>query len=329
MKNWPKISIVILNKDGKDFTIQCLGSVFQSDYPDYEIIMVDNGSKDGSQKLIKKSFGQKKNFLLIENPDNQGFAGGSNQGAEKATGDWLMFLNNDTIVEKNWLKNLMNEVLANNDVAAAGCKQRLLLKKDYLDAVGGYLDHFGWSEKKGYQEKDKKQYDKEEEVFYGHGSSLLVRRDVFWKIGGFDKDYIAYYEEVDLCWRIWLAGYKIIFAPGSVIYHYGGGWQKKHPNSSFFYLMRRNHLITLLKNYSCKDLILRLPVVLVFYFLSVLVFLFKGDFSRAASYLRAVGWNIKNFNQTIKKRKKIQRNRKVSDGQIPFSPKIYFIAQFL
>jgi hypothetical protein len=331
IKKLPKISIIILNCNGGKFLNNCLKSVFATNYPDFEVILVDNGSTDGSPQLALRQFASPKNLQVILNEKNLGFAGGNNQGATKAKGDWLLFLNNDTEVEKNWLRNLIDEVLKDKKVAAAGCKQRSLVKRTHLDAVGGYLDRFGWSQKTGYKEKDKGQYDKVCEIFYGQGSSLLVKADIFKKIGGFDESYIIYYEEVDLCWRIHLASFKIIFVPRALIYHFGGGWQKKQPASSFFYLMRRNHLTTLIKNYSLANLAWILPLILFFYLASVIVLFFQGQNERAGSYLRAIGYNIQNLKSIFIKRKQIQKIRKISDSQLNylFLPGVLFFQQFL
>jgi len=332
IKKLPKISLIILNLNGKKFLNNCLKSVFATNYPDFEVILVDNGSTDGSPQLALRQFASPKNLQVILNEKNLGFAGGNNQGATKAKGDWLLFLNNDTQVEKEWLSSLMDEVLKDKKVAAAGCKQRSLIKKNYLDAIGGYLDRFGWSQKIGYKEKDKGQYDKVCEIFYGQGSSLLVKADIFQKLGGFDKDYIIYYEEVDFCWRIHLAGFKIIFVPRAIIYHFGGGWQQKQPDSSFFYLMRRNHLTTLFKNYSTEKLVYILSAALFFYLASIIVFLCQGKIDRAWAYLRAIGYNIKNLPQNLSKRKIIQQKiRKIEDKGLSklFLPGVLFFKQFL
>lgn len=328
---FPKVSIIILNRDGKEFIIPCLKSVLKTEYPNFEVIVVDNGSKDGSPQIIEKKFGRQKNFKLIKSPINLGFAGGNNRGGESASGVYLMFLNNDTKVRKEWLKSLIKAAESYPRFGAGSPKQLSLVKKERIDALGGTLDRFGWSKKEGYKEKDQGQYDQMKEVFYAQGSCLLVKKNLFEKVGRFDEDYVIYYEEVDLCWRIRLFGYKVLFIPQSVIYHFGGGWQKKQPKNPFFYLLRRNHLMTLMKNYNGFNLIKRLPIVLLFNLFTAVFFLFKRDFERSKAYLVAIVSVFRHLPRLLKKRRFVQNKiRKIEDKELEklFEPKILFFEQW-
>lgn len=254
----PIVSIIILNWNGKKDTMECLRSLKKTDYPKnkYEIIVVDNGSTDDSVKTIKRLFPDVK---IKKNKKNLGFAQGNNIGAKIAKGNFLVFLNNDTTVEKNWLKPLANKIL-DNDVGA--CMPKIVYtsyhgkKKKIINTAGGGFTRFGFPYLIGEGEK-KEKYNKSELIFWSSGCCLMIKKQLFFKLNGFDKNFVMYAEDFDLSWRVWNEGYKVMFVPDSVIYHKGGQtirrlerskYRKSKFGPKYYYFQNRNVIRAIKKN---------------------------------------------------------------------------------
>jgi GT2 family glycosyltransferase len=307
MSDLPSVSVIIVNYNNKKFLEKCIGSVFRSNYPNFEVVFVDNASKDGSVDFVKERFGSKSSLTIVQNSENLGFAEGNNAGMRHAAGKYFVLLNNDTEVDKNWLLELISVMESDQNIAAAQCKLISANVPEILDNAGGFIDRLGFSVERGANEEDQGQYDKEDEIFYAKGAGFAVRRCVLNEIGSFDKDYFLYFEETDLCWRIWLRGYRIVFVPKSLVYHYGFGSilvTKPRKNLTFEYHNTKNQIMTLLKNYELSNLVRYVPAVV---FLKVLF-----DFAtfRSDHFIRVRGilYVIRNFNKIWIKRKNIQRN---------------------
>jgi GT2 family glycosyltransferase len=280
----------------------------------YEIIVVDNGSTDGSQEFIKKNFSY---VRLIENKENLGFAEGNNIGARAAKGKYLVFLNNDTQVTRNWLLNLVKVMESDDKIGICAPKQLLGDKKTILYG-GGAINYTGLSYSINMYEKDFKETEIKETAF-ASGAAFFIRKDIVNKIGLFDKDYFIYHEDVDLSWRVRLAGYKIMYVPTSIIYHYFKF--KRRPQK--MYLLERNRFMTVFKNYSSRSFLLVLPMLIMFEAPIFLYSIANGWFIlKVKSYL----YIIQNIGKIIKKRKSVQRLRKVDDREIirGFAPEISF-----
>jgi len=241
----PRISVVILNFNGMRHLKRCLESVLNTEYPNFEVIFVDNASVDGSLNLVKRNFGGKQNIRIVQNEKNYGFAEGNNIGAKKADGHYLVFLNNDTEVKVNWLKELVKA----SGPPGIGVVQSMSLwirDRRTIDSFGGFIDAFGYSHNLADFAS------RSNEIFYAEGLCLFISKELFDKIGGFDGDYFFFEEDVDLCWRVHLQGLKVVVAPESIVYHARGGTapgklMKLEPN--WARLTARNRLITLVKNY--------------------------------------------------------------------------------
>jgi GT2 family glycosyltransferase len=247
----PKIAVVILNWNGKKFLEQFLPSVLSSTYSNYEVIVADNGSSDDSIAFLQTTYPV---IRLIRFDHNRGFAKGYNEALKQVEADYYVLLNSDVEVTRNWLEPMVQ--LLENDPSIAACQPKLLAfnnKKlfEYSGAAGGWLDKYGYPFAKGRVfdicEEDHGQYDQTEPIFWASGAALFIRAKVFHEMQGFDEYFFAHQEEIDLCWRIQLAGHKIYSCPASVVYHVGGGTLPRG-NTKKTYLNFRNNKIMLSKN---------------------------------------------------------------------------------
>lgn len=267
----PWVTVVVLNYNGKHYLKDCFTSLGSLNYPPdkLELVMVDNGSSDGSTEYVKAHF---PSVRLICNERNLGFAEGNNIGARQARGDYVAFLNNDMRVDADWLIELVKTALSEKEMVCAGGK---ILSWDgkKLDFVGGTLNFYGMGFQphhgSPYADDD---YSEEKEILFACGGSMLIERDVFLGCGGFDEDYFAYFEDVDLGWRLWLLGYKVMFAPRAISYHLHQGTAKKLPDEKKAVLYERNALATIIKNYSQENLDRILPVALLLTAKRMLIF---------------------------------------------------------
>jgi GT2 family glycosyltransferase len=251
--NFPSVSIITVNLNGKDYLKELLESIKELDYPKdkLELIVVDNGSSDGSVEFLSSAF---PDIKIIRNSYNTGFAFANNQGAKAATGGYVAFLNNDTKVDINWLTELVKPVYGNKETVCSGSKVLSIDGKN-IDFVGGMINFEG----KGFQidygvltEKDI--HNDYRYLPFVNGGAMLVDRKVFLNIGGFDEDFFAYYEDVDFGWRLWVLGYKVIFAPKSVVYHVHHGTSKIFSEDKLRFLKERNALYAVFKNYNDENL---------------------------------------------------------------------------
>jgi len=319
----PKVSVIVLNYNGMRYIERCLSSVFLTNYPSLEVILVDNASKDGSRDLALSMFGRKAGFRLISSPVNLWVPGGYNLGARNSAGEYLIFLNNDTVVESDWVIELIRTISKDSSIGAAQSKILVLENPCLLDCAGGFLDPLGMPWERGAGKKDLGQYDKPDEIFYAKGAAMMVRRDVFFKVGGFDETYMSYFEETDLSWRIWLHGLRVIFVPTSKIYHAGGGTMHLVYRPDIYYRYRRNQLLTLLKNYNSKNVVKYFGIAILVDFRNLLVILLSKLTRRRVQLVQPITllsvyvWLIRHIDTVIEKRAFVQmRIRKVSDSFI-------------
>ena len=234
-----KISIIILNWNGKKITSGCLKSIKNQSFKEYEIIVVDNASSDGSQEYFKKKFPKVK---LIENKENLGYAGGNNIGIKKANADYILILNNDTILDKNFLEELWKE---RNKADILGVKNYYFDKKNLVWAIGSKVNKFTMKAKLvGNKLIDSKDIDKME-IEHAVGSAIFLNKKVIDKIGFLDEDYFAYYEETEWQTRAINAGFKISWVPSAKLWHKvaystGGG---RSPMSAYYLVRNRAYYI--------------------------------------------------------------------------------------
>jgi len=248
MEQQPRVSVIILNYNGKQFLETCLTSVFNTEYSNFEVVFVDNGSTDGSIDFVKERFSKNPRLKIIKNEENLGFAEGNNVGVKYAKGDYIVFLNNDTEVDSNWLRELVKVMEFDQTIGAAQSKLLFADTRDKIWGIGEFMDYFGETSTKGWGEKNVEQYTHVEEVFNAIGASMIISRRIFTEVGMFDPAFFIQHEDVDLGWRIWLTGHKIVFTPKSVVYHVGGGTlQKEIPSSFKTFFSEKNRITMMIK----------------------------------------------------------------------------------
>ena len=299
-----KVAVVILNWNGKSFLEKFLPNVLKySD--DAQIIVADNQSTDDSVEFLKNKYPQ---VSIIINPSNDGFAQGYNLALKQVNAEYYVLLNSDVEVTENWLHPIIQLMDSNPKIAA--CQPKILdynhkTKFEYAGAAGGFMDKYGYPFCRGrifnVLEEDKGQYNDAVEVFWSTGACMFVRAEAFWKVGGFDGDYFAHMEEIDVCWRMKNIGYQIYVEPKSVIYHVGGGTLNKlSPKNTF--LNFRNNLITLTKNASPRFLFFKIIYRMILDGVAAFKFLFEGNGSHFFAVIKAHFSFYKHLPSTLKKR---------------------------
>ena len=244
------VAIVILNYNGQHFLEMFLPSVVSYSSP-HTIYVADSASTDSSVEWLKANY---PSIRLVELPSNYGFAGGYNRSLAHIEADYFVLLNSDVEVTPNWIPPLLDLLESNQNIAA--CQPKLLSyhqqnEFEYAGAAGGYLDWLGYSFCRGRMfyvcEKDEGQYNSVQKIFWATGACLMIRAKLFQEMGGFDEDFFAHMEEIDLCWRLQLHGHQIYYVPNSTVFHVGGGTL---PASNPFktYLNYRNSLAMMYKN---------------------------------------------------------------------------------
>lgn len=320
-KKFPLISIIVINFNGKKYALNCLKSIFNNHYPNYEIIVVDNGSIDNSVEAIKNNFKNKKNLQVLSLSKNFGPAYARNQGVKKAKGEYLGFLDNDTLVHPDWIKKAIPEFEKNKKLGIVQCKLLLTKEKKKIDYVGEFLGQNGFLVQiaKGGDE-DRGQYNQKIKILAAKSAGMFIRKKTFEEAGGFDPDYFIYMEETDLGWRSWLAGYETLFIPESIVYHESGtstlilGRGRTDFNSKFH--GTKNYILTLFKNLDFINLWKILPVHLFLWIGLAWFMLFLGRRKQFLWIHQGIFWNILNFKKNLKKRNKIQKQRTISDRSL-------------
>lgn len=303
-----KAAIVILNFNGRRYLAQFLPIVLEHS-PNAEVIVADNGSDDDSIAFLRKHYPQVRRIELTE---NLGFAAGYNAALQQVGTDYdyYVLLNSDVEVTPGWLDPLVAMLNKDKTIAAVQPKIRAYDQKEsfeYAGAAGGWLDALDYPFCRGrvfaVTEKDEGQYDNAQEIFWATGAALVIRSKLFHDIGGFDGDYFAHLEEIDLCWRLKRAGYKIMVEPKSTVYHIGGG-TLGYNTPGKAYLNFRNSLYTILKNEPKGKLLWLLPLRLILDGLAAILFLTEGKFPHIRSIIKAHWTFFPNFGKVLQKRKK-------------------------
>ena len=247
-----KTAVVILNWNGIAWLHKFLATVVRfSTGRDTVVYLADNGSTDGSAEWVSNHFNE---VRIIKFDSNHGFAGGYNLALKQITAKYFVLLNSDAEVTEGWLDPMIKHLDQNPDVASCQPKIRSFHNRDYFEyagAAGGYIDKFGYTFCRGrifeHIEKDSGQYDNCTDIFWSSGACMMVRSEAWIQCGGFDDDFFAHMEEVDLCWRFHLAGLRVSCVPESIVYHAGGG-SLPYDSKLKTYLNFRNNLFLLYKN---------------------------------------------------------------------------------
>ena len=256
----PDVSIIVLNYNGLQHLEPCFQSLLALDYPPerLELMLADNASSDGSREFVREHFPQ---VRVVAQPLNYGFSRANNLAAAEARGDYVAFLNNDMRVEPGWLTELIRPALAADDVVAVGSR---ILSWDgkRVDFAGSLHNFYGHGWQVGSGDERVEDYAEDREILAPSGGAMLMNRQVFLDVGGFDEDYFAYFEDVDLGWRLWVMGYRAMLAGRSIAYHVHHGSFGQIAFERRLVLYERNALYSVIKNYDDENLARVLPVAL-------------------------------------------------------------------
>jgi GT2 family glycosyltransferase len=283
-----KVSVIIINFNGRKFLDQFLPSVMASTYPDMELIVADNASTDDSVDFLQKAY---PTVRIIGLTRNHGYAGGYNEALKEVHSDYYVLLNSDVEVTPGWIEPVIE--LMEKDPQIGACQPKVLSyhRKDhfeYAGAAGGWMDCLGYPFARGrifdICERDTGQYDDVQKIFWASGAALFVRAELFHRAQGFETYFFAHMEEIDFCWRLQLLGYHIYVCPVSVVYHIGGGTLPKG-NERKVFLNFRNNMIMLAKNLPKRQSFWKIPLRIGMDFISAFKSLFAGQFV----YFLAVG----------------------------------------
>ena len=250
------VSIVVLNYNGKQFLDDCLTSIAAQSYRDFEVIVVDNASTDGSVEHLDANYPW---VRVVRNKKNLGFAGGTNAGIRQANGEFIVTLNNDTRADSRFLACLVEPMRAHADVGM--CASKMLLADGRINSAGICISRSGAAWDRGMFEPDLGQYDAREEVFGACAGAALYRKEMLDEIGLFDEDFFLYMEDVDLAFRARLAGWNCIYVPEAKVFHHHGGTAGVGSDLSVYY-GNRNVIWYAIKDFPTRLLITSLPFII-------------------------------------------------------------------
>jgi GT2 family glycosyltransferase len=255
-----EVSVIVLNFNGKSFLDDCFSSLEEQTFAreKFEILMVDNGSSDDSVHYVSTRWPK---VRVVKQSQNLGFARGNNEGARAAKGQNIAFLNNDARAHENWLVEGLRPLKESADVGAVASKI-LGLDGNTIDFAGGAASFYGHAFKIGREEIDAGRHDQPGESLFASGAAMFIRKDLFLEAGGFDEDFFAFFEDVDLGWRLWLLGHRILYVPSSLVYHRHHGTMDRYGYERERFLLERNALLTIVKNYETENLGRVLPAAL-------------------------------------------------------------------
>lgn len=260
-----RVAVVILNWNGRQYLEPCLRSVFAQEFQDFAVILVDNGSADGSVDFVRERFPR---VHLIENSENRGFAAANNQAIRASTSEFVATLNNDTEVDSGWLGALVHAMDGKPRVGMCASKMLLAHREGIIDSVGIAVDKAGIAWNMGGGSIDSPDDTAPKAVFGPCAGAALYRRSMLDEIGLFDEDYFAYLEDVDLAWRAQWAAWQSVYVPTAVVHHVHSGTAKE--GSRFKHrLLGRNKVWTLCKNYPFPSLIWYAPLIVAYDLMSV------------------------------------------------------------
>ena len=301
-----RIAIAILNWNGEVLLERYLRSVVRFSH-DADIYVIDNASTDGSVDYVRAAHPQVK---IIENVENKGFAGGYNEGLKHVEADIFCLLNSDVEVTENWLEPIRSAFEQIPEASIIQPKILDLMRKDYFEyagAGGGFIDQLGYPFCRGrifqHLEKDLGQYDDTREIFWATGACMFIKSTLYHELGGFDEDYFAHQEEVDLCWRAKNDGHSVFYVGQSKVYHLGGS-TLSNMNPRKTYLNFRNSLFSITKNLPRRKALILIFFRLLLDGIAALRFIFQFKFKHSLAILRAHLSFYRQFHKMYHKREK-------------------------
>jgi len=296
---------------------ECLFSVLKTDYSNFEVIFVDNGSTDGSVKYVKNLVGKNPRVKIIALDKNYGFTGGNNLGCKyiNTSTEYIVFLNTDAVVKPDWLKKLLKVMEGDKNIGAA---QPSILNPDGSFQWAGLITIFADVTS---LEKPKNDVF---EITYASGAALIIRRIVWEEIGGFNEDYFLYFDDADLSWRVWLRGFRVVCISQAQVYHYGSMTKKRFKRRlmSFFHDVK-NRYYSMLSNYELVNAVkyttIRFMGDVSACLVNIVLSTVRRDESRAANamaYLKAFVYIFTNMRRIALWRRKVQSSRRIRDREL-------------
>lgn len=306
-----KVSVIIPNWNGEELLKDCLPSLKKQTFSDFEVVVVDNGSTDGSVRYIKKNFPEIK---LVELSQNTGFAPAVNLGIKICVGEYIILLNNDTKVDKHFIEYLVKAADKHPEVGMVAAKMLNFYNPDIIDSVGDYIDSVGHANNIGMGEKDGSLFNNAGYIFLVTGGGSLIKREVFENVGFLDEYYFAYMEDVDFGLRAQMQGFKAWFEPKAIVYHKHKATSSKiRPFAE--YLQFRNMTATIIKDFPTEFIFSGLNLLkIILVNLNTLLFFIKRGLWKEG--IKAELYIIFHFSRLLKERKRIQSSMKVSPQYI-------------
>ena len=252
-----KVTVVIPNYNGMKYIKLCLDSILNQTYRDYSVLVIDNASTDGSDKFIEDNYD---NVELVRMKKNYGFSTAVNKGIELSDSEYVLLLNNDTQTEPDFIAELVKEIEKSEDIFAVSGKMINFAKRDIMDDAGDCYTLMGWGYQRGLGKKIDN-YDKSMEVFSACAGAAIYRKSVFEKIGMFDENHFAYMEDIDICYRARIFGYKNRYCADAIVYHVGSGTSGSRHNKFKVRLAARNNIYIIYKNMPFLQFMVNFPFI--------------------------------------------------------------------
>ncbi len=312
----PLVSVLILTFNRTDLLKKCLRAGLASDYPRLEFVVSDNGSEGDINGFIKKNFKNKK-IKVVRLKKNKGLTGGFNFGYKYCGGKYVLILSNDTRLEKSSISHMVNMMENDSKIGIVAPKIIQEEKPKELHNAGSFLTFTGTLYHYGiYKSKNSNKYKRSYYIFSANGAGFLIRRQTTKITGLFDEESFVYYDESDLCHRVWLSGYTVVYCPRAVLYHLWGRTVNSG-NSQIWFWNQRNQIRSFIKNFSLPYLIVFLTGLQISYFMWFCINIIKGRFNFALTLPLVYKWHVVNFGRTLKERNRVQKRiRKISDFEI-------------
>ncbi len=266
-------TIIIPNFNGIQYLEECLLSLQKCEPLDFHIIVVDNGSTDGSVELLKDKFPKIEGIFLTE---NTGFAAAVNRGLEQTKTPYALLLNNDTTVEPDFVQQMEKAIESHKNCFSVSAKMVMMQQKDLLDGAGDLYCALGWAFALGKGKDQNQFYTKPAKIFSSCGGAVIYRMDILQKIGLFDENHFAYLEDVDIGYRARIYGYDNWYEPKAVVYHAGSGFSGSRYNEFKINLSSRNSIYLILKNMPILQILLNIPFLLLGFLTKIVFFIKKG-----------------------------------------------------
>lgn len=298
------VTAAIVNYNGLAYLDELLTSLAQQDFRDFDALLIDNGSSDGSLDHVRRLYPW---VRVLDQGRNLGFAQAGNAAARHSSSEYLVLLNTDLRLHSDFLRRLVDAAREDHRVAAIASKMLLYDSPDRINGVGGCMNRIGYTWDRGMFEPDRGQYDQPSDVLFASAGAALFRREAFLRVGGFDERFFMYHEDVDLCWRLWILGYRVTTAPDARALHHFGGTTKSARSLSWREIVgERNSMRSMLKNYEWSNVLRAYRRLL----------LRRCGTRRKLAQLRSFLWNLLYLPETLRMRNRIQRSRKRRDVEL-------------